>query len=368
MNVLHIISGDIWAGAEVQACSLIRGCARIVSCKVQVIILNDGVLATKLREAHIPVTILNEHELSLISLVSGCLQVIKAFNPQIVHMHGFKENLLGGIAGRLARVKGLIRTHHGRGLIGGAKKYDMIEHVNAWLFTDIAIAVSHDLKKLLIEFGIPEKKVVVIHNGIEPCKQLTEERIKTLRMELRIAKDDKVIGTIGRMVPIKDHRTFINSAKLIIDSGIKARFVIVGDGHLREELEQQVRDLSLDHHFCFTGFREDANDLLNLFDVFAMTSVHEGVPIALLEAMSLGKPVVATSVGGVPEVLKDHVSGMLVPSGDANLFADACLSMLQNEALRKALSEHAYREIQEEYSLNTMVKKIQDEYWRAAVL
>jgi len=362
MRVLHIISGDIWAGAEVQAFSLICGSARLDSCEVQAIIFNDGVLASNLREAKIPVTILNEHNRSLISVISGCLQVIKAFGPHIVHTHGFKENFLGGIAGRLGRVKGLVRTHHGRGLIGSRGKYNLIELINALFLTDGAIAVSHDLENLLVVFGIPAKKIIVIHNGIAPCEHVSEKKAKALRMELGIENDEWIIGTIGRLVPIKDHQMFLNSAKLILDAGMNVRFVLVGDGNLRDNLEQQVKNLGIDRKVCFAGFREDAKDLLDLFDVFTLSSLHEGIPIALLEAMILGKPVVVTRVGGISEVVRDHVCGMLVPSGDAKSFAEACLKVLQDKVLRDALSENAYKTIQENYSLDIMVNKTRDVY------
>lgn len=365
MKVLHIISGDIWAGAEVQAYSLICGYLRMNSCKVQAITFNEGVLASKLREKSIPVSVLDERKLSRVSISSACLQVMRTFKPHIVHTHGFKENFLGGIAARLGRVEGIIRTHHGRGMIGSAGRYDMIERINAWILTDAAIAVSHDLEKFLIELGIPAKKITVIHNGVEPCEHVLEDKAKALRMELGIANDERVIGAIGRLVPIKDHRTFINSAKLILEAELKVRFVLVGDGHLRDDLEQQVRNLGIDRQFCFTGFREDANDLLDLFDVFVLTSIHEGIPIALLEAMSLGKPVVVTCVGGIPEVVKDHVNGMMVPSGDVKAFADACLRVLRDDVLRASLSEHAYREVREKYLLDATVERTQNVYRKA---
>jgi L-malate glycosyltransferase len=362
VKVLQIISGDIWAGAEVQAFNLIKGISKLGSVNQHVLTFNDGVLSDRIQKEGIPLTILDETNRSLMSLFKSILATIRHIRPDVIHTHGFKENLIGGVAARLSRVQCIVRTYHGKGLIGNIVRYNIIELINARFLTDASIAVSHDLERFLVESGVPLKKITVIHNGIEPCSHLTTDKVKILRTELGVAVDEKVIGTIGRMVTVKDHKTLINGAKLILERYPKVKFLIVGDGPLKEELDQYAHDLGISPSVCFTGFREDAPDLLDLFDIFTLTSLHEGIPMALLEAMSLGKPVVVTRVGGMPEIIKDCVDGILIPSGGTSNFAEACISILQNDTLRASLSEGAQRKVQERFMLEAMVNKTHEIY------
>jgi glycosyltransferase involved in cell wall biosynthesis len=183
-------------------------------------------------------------------------------------------------------------------------------------------------------------------------------------VELGIPDDMKIIGTVGRLVPIKDHKTFLFGAKLILESEPNVRFVIVGDGPLMAELKKQSYELDIATHVCFTGFREDTDILLNMFDVFCLTSIHEGIPMALLEAMSLGKPIVATRVGGISEVIDDNGSGLLIDSENPQSFADACIKVLRDKNLRASLSERAVSVVKEKFTLDVTVRLTQDLYRR----
>ncbi len=366
MNILHIISGDLWAGAEVQAHTLIHAFAKLNSFNMHIITFNEGILTVKLRGEGIPVTVLDEKKQSMISLTSGCFQVMRIFQPDIVHTHGFKENFIGGIAARLSGNRAVIRTHHGKGMIGAALRYNMIECFNARVLTDELIAVSYELKDFLKGFGLPVGKITVIHNGIEMCNSVNVMKVNALRLELGIPDNAKIIGTVGRLVPIKDHKTLLSGAKLILESEPHTRFMIVGDGPLMGELEQQAHELGISPHVCFTGFREDVCDLLDIFDVFCLTSIHEGTPMALLEAMSLGKPIVATRVGGVSEIIDDNGSGLLIDSGNARSFADACIKILRDRNLSASLSEQAVSAVKGRFLLDVTVRLTQDIYWRIA--
>lgn len=365
MNVLFVISGDLWAGAEVQTCSLIHALARTETFCLHTITFNEGVLTEKLHGEGISVTVLDEKKHSAPALVSGCLRVMRGHRPDIVHVNGFKENLLGGIAARIAGVRAVVRTHHGKGMIGASVKYNTIERINGRLFTDAAIAVSHDLKRHLVDFGLGKEKIAVIHNGIDLRPSLGEDKIESLRRDLKIEKGEKIVGTVGRLVPVKDHKTFIASAKLILENEPCTGFVIVGDGPLRSGLERQAREAGVDSRVRFTGFRSDAPELLHLFDVFALTSIHEGIPMALLEAMALGKPIVATWVGGVTEVVADKRSGLLVEPENPRSFADACIRVLRDGNFSKSLSEHAAATVKEKFTLAASVSLTQELYRRA---
>jgi glycosyltransferase involved in cell wall biosynthesis len=241
----------------------------------------------------------------------------------------------------------------------------LIERINAGFLTDEVIAVSHDLKSLLVNFGIPPERITVVHNGIEPLIPLDSSKARALRSELGIAGNEKVVGTVGRLVPIKDHKTLLEGARIILEREPLTRFVIVGDGPDMDSLKNLACDLGIRSRVCFPGFRDDAADLLGLFDIFCLTSLHEGIPMALLEAMSLGLPIVATQVGGVKEVIHDNECGLLVPSRDARSFADACLRVLRNETTRERLSRNAMLRVREGFLLDRTVKSTQDIYGRS---
>lgn len=364
MNVIYIISGDLWAGAEVQTYSIIHAFAKMKAFRLHVITFNEGILSAKLHGEGISVTILDENKHSMISLISGCLRVMRIYRPDIVHVNGFKENFLGGIAARLMGVSAIVRTHHGKGMIGVTQRYDMIERINERIFTDHIIAVSHDLKRYLVDFGLNAGKITVIHNGIEPCTFMDTKKEEFLRKNLGIEKGDKVIGTVGRLVPIKDHKTFLDGARLILESEPDARFVIVGNGPLMSELEQQACKIGISPNVCFTGFRDDVQEILNLFDVFTLTSIHEGIPIALLEAMGLGKAVVATCVGGVKEVIVDKRTGLFIDSGNPRSLADACIRILRDRDLSASLSEQSISIVKEKFSLDVTIGLTQGLYRR----
>jgi len=292
---------------------------------------------------------------------------MREHRPDIVHVNGFKENLLGGIAARITGVRAIVRTHHGKGMIGSSVKHNIMERINGRYLSDAAVAVSNDLKRYLVGFGLGEEKIAVIHNGIDRRPSLDSNKIESLRRDLKIGRGEKIVGTVGRLVPVKDHKTFIEAAKLILENEPCTGFMIVGDGPLRARLEQQAREAGIDSRVRFTGFRSDVHELLNIFDVFALTSIHEGIPMALLEAIAIGKPVVATSVGGVVEIVVDKRSGLLVEPENPQSFAGACIRVLRDGNLRESLSENAAATVKEKFTLAASVGLTQELYRRAVL-
>jgi L-malate glycosyltransferase len=350
VKVLHIITGDLWAGAEVQASTLIVALSKMHGITEQVITLNEGILSDYLRSNGFTITVVGESMHGIPALISACMKELASFRPDIVHTHGFKENLIGGIAAKIKEAR-VIRTHHGKGMIGGALRYMLIEQVNARWLTDALISVSRDLKDFLVASGLPTAKITVIHNGSEPIELPSIEKIQTLKREFQIPDNSRVIGTTGRLVPVKNHILFLKAARIINETMPGTRFVIIGDGPLLAELKSYASSLGINHNVIFTGFRNDAKLIAGIFDIFALTSVHEGIPMVLLEAMSLGKPVVSTNVGGISEIIENGTNGILVTPGDERSFATACLNVLSDENLENRISLQAERDIMGKYSL-----------------
>jgi glycosyltransferase involved in cell wall biosynthesis len=160
------------------------------------------------------------------------------------------------------------------------------------------------------------------------------------------------------MVPIKAYDLFLSMAKEILKANSQARFMLVGDGPQKQLLRDMAEKMNIADRVIFPGFRDDIVDIINAFDIFVISSFHEGVPMALLEAMALKKAIVSTAVGGIREVIQDGVSGLLVPSQKPQALSDACLRILGDSNLRHRLEAAASRRIDEEFSIDTLRERI----------
>ena len=183
--------------------------------------------------------------------------------------------------------------------------------------------------------------MVAIHNGVELGRIRPTRDRNEVRRELGIDPATPLIGAVGRLSPVKGHAHFIRAARLIVEKEPAAKFLIVGDGPLRSELEICAKRLGIGDACLFVGARHDVYDLVAAMDVFVLPSVDEGIPMALLEAMALETPVVATAVGGVPEVVEHRATGLLVRSGDEPGLADASLELIREPRLARTLGARA---------------------------
>jgi glycosyltransferase involved in cell wall biosynthesis len=350
INICHIISGDLWAGAEVQAYSLIREINRIPRIHLQVITFNKGILASKLAQLGIRTNIIEEKDHNIASIIINIYKLLKKQNIDIIHAHGYKENLAGGIAAKLLHTK-LVRTHHGKGMLEVSLVHTVIERVNESLLTNKLISVSSELKEYLVTHKFSKNKIRVILNGViaGPFQKLDDEQ--ELKNHLRIRDDCTVIVTVGRLVSVKGHKYLLQGAKQIVKKNSKVIFLIVGDGPLLAEMKSLSHFLGIEDHVRFTGFCPDPIPQLKLADIFIMTSLHEGIPMALLEAMSLNKPIIATGVGGIPEIISNGYNGLLIPPGDSGAIADACLKLMTDVEMRSCLAKNAFNDVQNKYSL-----------------
>jgi glycosyltransferase involved in cell wall biosynthesis len=330
VRVAHLIGGDQWAGAEVQVAHLLAGLAEFRDLELAAILFAEGRLAQELRRSGISVSVLNEQEFGLLGLMRGIRQVLRSHGAEVLHMHGYKESILGTVAGRWAGVRWYVKTEHGRieparGWEGVKMSlYRWLDHRVARGATDRVIAVSLDLYRHLAA-SLPEGRVALIRNGLDPRRIAVTVAPAEIRRGLGISEHAPLFGSAGRLVPVKGLDYFLEAARALLEELPEAHFLIIGDGPLRSDLERRARDLGIAHAVRFSGFRADVLDVVNALDVFVMPSIHEGLPMALLEASALGKPIVASAVGGIPEVLHDF-QGWLVPPRDVAALTRACLT------------------------------------------
>ncbi len=360
---MQIASGDLWAGAEVAVAGLLSGLK--LHYDVGLLAFNEGILTQKLREEGIDVYVVQEKgSFRDTPMLIEMKRILREHEIELVHTHGYKENVLGVLAGRLAGVKRFVCTQHGAAEpFAGAARFR--NGINLWLdrlvgkyATHKIISVSEDLhRSLTSKYG--SEKVVTIHNGIPGKPEPVRDKAKKKR-ELGVPVEKRIVGTMGRLTPVKGIHHFLQAAKTILETRRDVAFLIVGGGSLEEELRAMARELRIDNCVFFLGFREDAIEILSIMDVFVLTSLHEGIPLSLLEAMRLGLPVVATKVGGIPEVVEDGRSGLLVRLGDEKGIVRAIVDMLSPGA--EEIGRGARQRVLEEFSLQGMVESTEEVY------
>ena len=204
---------------------------------------------------------------------------------------------------------------------------------------------------------------MVINSGLE-LDNYREVNIDTRKKkdELQVGQDTALVGMIGRLEPVKGPEYFIEAAKLVIERFTKVKFLIVGDGSLRNKLELRCKELSIFDRFIFTGWREDIPEILAILDMLVLPSLNEAVGRILIEAGACGKPVVATSVGGIPEVVNDNETGILVPPKAPEALAQAIIALLKSEEKRQKMGKAAKNWIDEKFSAYRMVERISSLY------
>lgn len=313
LRVLHVISGDRWAGAEVQVFTLIKHLAIDSKLDIHVVIMNNGELADRLRLENIDITILDEAKYNGISLLSNLFLLIRRLQPDLVHTHRQKENVLGSIASLFGKRTCSIRTVHGAPEFtrhGIKSIQNMLDILTGKYIQKRIIAVSEDLA-IKLESLFYSSKITTIVNGID----ITSMPTFSTPADFRIGHEDKThVGLVGRLDPVKRVDIFLSMAVYLIESApeIKWHFHIFGEGTLLEQLQKQVVDLCLDdNQIKFHGHRTDIQHCIASLDVMVMPSDHEGLPMAALEAIVLGTPLVAHNVGGLTDLLSETPCGLV---------------------------------------------------------
>lgn len=294
------------------------------------------------------------------------LKLIRLFRrerPEIVHTHTAKAGTVGRLAAVLAGVPVRVHTYHGHVFKGyfGPVKTRLFLAIERFLarFTTRIIAISPAQAEDLVEqFRICERgRVRIIPLGLE-LDRFQPDRIQRLRPGFREeigAGEQSVVAIVGRLVPIKRHDLFLEAAARLQRAGRRCVFVVVGGGPEEPRLRRLSAELGISSTVCFLGWRQDLERIYAGADVVALTSDNEGTPVCLIEALAAGRPVAATDVGGVRDVLRGGELGLLVPSGDADAFAAALARLLDEPGLREELGREGAAVAPRMYGLNRLL-------------
>lgn len=362
ISVCHIVSGDLWAGAESMIYNLLKCQKDNQKILLVVIVCNRGRLAEELRSLGLAVYVVNEQERSFAEIIRETRKIIKEHSPSLIHSHRYKENILAFLSAGFRKRAKLVATLHGLPEFYGKKpslgqRFKTQANFFALSHFFTTVAVSRDIFKVLVgRFGFHNTQVDVIHNGIDlPSCSLVDNR----------TVGSFVIGSSGRLVPVKDYPLMVSIAKAIVDKGeTGVRFELAGDGPEMAGLREIICRCGLQNTFILKGHQDDMDSFYRGLDLYLNTSVHEGIPMTILEAMSHGLPVVAPAIGGIGEILADGKEGFLLNTRSPGDFAEKCLFIKNNGRERGRMSVAAREKVECEFSTQKMAEKYYSLYCR----
>jgi glycosyltransferase involved in cell wall biosynthesis len=364
MFSLHIDTARTWRGGQNQVLLTVNG-LREIGHRTTLVAHPDGELRRRAAEGldFIPLAPRTEMDLSSAWKLS---RVIKRLEPDIVHAH----DPHGVAMASLALSFGAAAQGRTAPALVAARRVDFHLKGNSfsrWKYrqVDCFIAASEAIRQMLVGDGVPAARTVTVHEGIDLEHVLAAPAVN-VHEAFWLPHHAPVVGNVAALVPHKGQRYLIDAAHLVVREVPDARFVILGEGELREHLEKQVREHHLEKHVFLPGFRADVLGCLKAFDIFVMSSVTEGLGTSLLDAMACARPIVATNAGGIPEVVKDGETGILVPPRDARAMARAIVSLLTHSDERRQMGEAGLKRLRSRFTVERMVSETASVYARVA--
>lgn len=286
----------------------------------------------------------------------------------IVHTHTSKAGLLGRFAAKLAGIPIIVHTPHGHVFFGyfsplKTKIFILLEKFAARIADKIVTLTSREKSDYISHKIAGEEKFVIIHSGIELSKyqELSQEEKIKLKKEIGLPENSFVVGTVGRLVPVKNPELLIKASQPVFTQYPDTYFVFAGDGPLKEDLRTAAKEIGGEKNIVFLGWRDDAHRILSIFDVFCLPSLNEGMGRVLAEAMAHGIPIVASDVGGIPDLVIHEKNGFLVPSQNTEELAKCIQILIADEEMRKKMGDEGKKMVLR-FNSDTMVKKIAGMY------
>ncbi len=359
MFSLHIDTARTWRGGQSQALVTLMG-LRALGHRTMLVAHAAGELRQRAREGLdlMPLAPKTEMDLAAAWRLS---RLIAQLRPDVLHAHDPHGVAMAALALSMS-------TQPAKPPLLASRRVDFHLRGSAlsrWKYrqVDCFICASEAIRRMLVADGVAEERTVTVHEGIDLGRVEAAPRVN-LHEELWLPHQAPIVGNVAALVPHKGQRHLIEAAALVVRAVPDARFVIAGEGELRQALERQIKERHLEKHVLLAGFRPDVLSLHKAFDIFAMSSVTEGLGTSLLDAMACGKPVVATSAGGIPEVVAGGETGILVPPRNHEAMAQAIVRLLTDAPLRRTMGEAGLARVREHFSAERMVQETLHVYER----
>lgn len=370
INLLYVITKLELGGAQKQLLSLIKGLDK-TKFKAFLFTAKEGLLladALSIEGLILKRSPWLERPINPFRDIAALIEIysfIKKNNIDIVHTHSSKAGILGRLAAVLAGVKVILHTVHGWSFHDYQPRvfrfiFIWLERLSAGFTNRIIVVSDYDKQKGLANRIGNKEKYALIRYGID----YAEFSIKDggIREELGIGANDLVVGMIACFKPQKSPRDFIRLAHSVAKSLSGIKFLLVGDGALRRKIERLIRRLDLQKEVILSGWRRDIARILSAIDIFVLTSLWEGLPVAVLEAMAAAKPIIATDTGGIGEVIKNGDSGFLVKPGQINALSEKLIHLLNDEDYRQRMGKRTKEALGRNFAITDMIRQTEELY------
>lgn len=351
MRILHIDTEKGFRGGELQVLLLMEGLKK--RGHENFLVASNDVLIKKAHPLTESISAINPYRIFDIINVLKICKFIEFSKADIIHLHTAHAHLIGGIAGKIKRKK-IVVTRRVDFPIKSRFKYNCL--------ADKVIAISKAIEKVLLEGGIIENKIVLIPSGIDTNKFENVKPADYLFREFNIPDKRLMIGTIAHLTDHKGHTYLLDAIPQILKEFPHSFFLFVGDGELKDSLRTKSRILGIRDKVFFTGFREDIPEIFSVLDLFVLPSHLEGLCTSLMDAMYTGVPIVATTAGGIPEVVENEKTGLLVPPKDPNALAEAIIKLLKDKDKRETFAIEGKKRVLQKFAASEMVEKVEQVY------
>jgi glycosyltransferase involved in cell wall biosynthesis len=362
MFSLHIDTARTWRGGQNQVLVTLMG-LRAAGHRTLLVAHSAGELRQRAQEGLDLVGLAPKTEMDL-AAAWRLSRVINQVKPDVVHAHDPHGVAMAALALSMS-------TELAKPPLVASRRVDFHLKGNSlsrWKYrqVDCFICASEAIRRMLVADGVPDTRAVTVHEGIDVGRVESAPAVN-LHEEFWLPHHAPLVGNVAALVPHKGQRHLIEAAALVVRQIPDARFVIAGEGELRATLERQIKEHRLEKHVLLAGFRPDVLSLHKAFDLFVMSSVTEGLGTSLLDAMAAAKPVVATTAGGIPEVVIDGETGFLVPPRDHEAMAAAIVRLLKDEDLRRRMGAAGLARARTRFSAERMVQETVRVYQRVAM-
>jgi glycosyltransferase involved in cell wall biosynthesis len=359
MFSLHIDTARSWRGGQSQVMYTVLG-LREIDQRAALVAHPQGELHRRMAEGLDLIPLAPMHEIDL-AAAWRLSRVVRQLKPHVIHAHDPHAVAMAALALSISSPKPKPP------LVASRRVEFRIAHhsFSRWKYgqVDCFIANSAAIRDRLVTDGIPREKTTIVNEGVD-VERIVKMPAASIHAELYLPTHAPVVGNVAALVPHKGQQHLIDAAAIVVRQVPDVRFVILGEGELREKLERQIKDMRLERHVFLAGFRANALELTKSFDVFAMSSVSEGMCTALVDAMAASKAAVATTAGGIPGVMADGVTGFLVPPRDHTAMAQKLVLLLKDDALRARMGDAALARARERFTVERMVRGTSDVYER----